>query len=461
MGRCPSCKEWNTLIEERVEESSDKGIKPSLRSNWVGDKGIRPLSEITSDDHARFSSGIREFDRILGGGFVEGSLVLVGGDPGIGKSTLLLQICGQVDREGKILYVSGEESQTQIHMRAARLGIDSPDILLCSQTSFEDISRVIDEYKPSLCVIDSIQTLYSEELTSAPGSVSQAREVTAGLLRIAKNMMIPIVLVGHVTKDGTLAGPRVLEHMVDTVIYFEGENAGPFRMIRAVKNRYGATGELAFFEMTDKGLRQIDNASSLLLAGRPMNAPGSVITSSIEGSRSVFVEIQALLSPTSFSAPQRMAQGLDRMRLGMLLAILEKKFSLGINNMDAYVNVIGGLKVSERSADLAVLAAVFSAFRDLPVRSDTLVFGEVGLTGEIRPVSFIERRIGECVTLGFQYCVLPGANKAALDKISKKITSIGRSNTKESAIIALPEFIYVDTLSEAIDVLFTSGGSFR
>ena len=298
MGRCPSCKEWNTLIEERVEESSDKGIKPSLRSNWVGDKGIRPLSEITSDDHARFSSGIREFDRILGGGFVEGSLVLVGGDPGIGKSTLLLQICGQVDREGKILYVSGEESQTQIHMRAARLGIDSPDILLCSQTSFEDISRVIDEYKPSLCVIDSIQTLYSEELTSAPGSVSQAREVTAGLLRIAKNMMIPIVLVGHVTKDGTLAGPRVLEHMVDTVIYFEGENAGPFRMIRAVKNRYRANRRTGVFEMTDSAC---DKSITLLPAScRPSDeCSKSVITSSIEGSRSVFVEIQALLSPTS------------------------------------------------------------------------------------------------------------------------------------------------------------------
>ncbi len=454
MGRCPSCKEWNTLIEERSEPSPDKSGKPSMRSNWVGDSGVRALSEISSDDKARFSSGMKEFDRILGGGFVEGALVLVGGDPGIGKSTLLLQICGRLNRNGKVLYISGEESQSQIHMRAVRLDIDSPSILLCSHTSFEDISRIIEEHKPSLCIIDSIQTLYSEELTSAPGSVSQAREVTAGLLRIAKNLMIPIVLVGHVTKDGTLAGPRVLEHMVDTVIYFEGESSGPFRMIRAVKNRYGATGELAFFEMTDKGLKEIENASSLLLSGRPMNAPGSVITSTIEGSRSVFVEIQALLSPTSFSVPQRMAQGLDRMRLGMLLAILEKKFELGINNMDAYVNVIGGLRINERSADLAVLAAVFSAFRDIPVRSDTLVFGEVGLTGEIRPVNFIERRLGEAIALGFRYCVLPGANKQAVDKLSKKISSGTRTNTADHAIMSLPEFIFVDSLSEAIDVLF-------
>lgn len=457
MGRCPSCKEWNTLIEERAEPASDRGGKPSMRTNWVGDHGVRALSEISSDHRDRFSSGIPEFDRILGGGFVEGSLILVGGDPGIGKSTLLLQICGRTDRKGKILYVSGEESQAQIHMRAERLDIDTPSILLCSQTSFEDIAGIIEEHKPDLCIIDSIQTLYSESLTSAPGSVSQAREVTSGLLRVAKSLLIPIVLVGHVTKDGTLAGPRVLEHMVDTVIYFEGDGAGPFRMIRAVKNRYGATGELAFFEMTDKGLIEIDNASSLLLSGRPINAPGSVVTSTIEGSRSVFVEIQALLSPSSFSTPQRMAQGLDRMRLGMLLAILEKKFLLGINNMDAYVNVVGGLRINERSSDLAVLAAVFSAFRDIPVRSDTLVFGEVGLTGEVRPVNFVERRLGEAIALGFANCVLPGANKQAIEKLSKKFASDSRTNTADHAIIALPEFIFVDSLSEAIDVLFAPG----
>ncbi|MBN1892671.1 MAG: DNA repair protein RadA [Clostridiales bacterium] len=456
MGRCPSCKAWNTLVEERIDSAGDRSAKPSMRSNWVGDSGVRSLAEVSSDTQARFSSGIGEFDRILGGGFVEGALVLVGGDPGIGKSTLLLQICNRCEREGHVLYVSGEESQEQIRMRASRLGISSSSIMLCSHTSFEDISRIIEKDKPSLCVIDSIQTLYSEELTSAPGSVSQAREVTAGLLQIAKNLKIPIVLVGHVTKDGSLAGPRVLEHMVDTVIYFEGEGTGPFRMIRAVKNRFGATGELAFFEMTDQGLKEIDNASSILLAGRPINAPGSVITSMIEGSRSVFVEIQALLSPTSFSVPQRMAQGLDRMRLGMLLAILEKKFTLGLNNMDAYVNVIGGLKINERSADLAVLAAIFSAFRDIPVRSDTLVLGEVGLTGEIRPVNFIERRLGESIALGFRNCVLPGANKQAIDKLSKKITSNTRANTADRAIIALPDFIFVDSLSEAIDVLFAS-----
>lgn len=456
MGRCPSCKEWNTLVEEKIHPTGDKAGKPSAHLNWSGDSGVRSLSEVSSDHQNRFSSGIGEFDRVLGGGFVSGALVLVGGEPGIGKSTLLLQICDRVHRDGKILYVSGEESQTQIRMRAERLDIRTHSILLSSLTSFEDISLIIREHEPSLCVIDSIQTLYSEELSSAPGSVSQAREVTAGLLRIAKSMMIPIVIVGHVTKDGALAGPKVLEHMVDTVIYFEGEESGAYRMIRAVKNRFGATGELAFFEMTDKGLTEIDDASSLLLSGRPINAPGSVITATIEGSRSVFVEIQALLSPTSFSVPQRMAQGLDRVRLGMLLAILEKKFSLGLMNTDAYVNVIGGLRIDERSSDLAVLTAVYSAFRDIPIRSDTLVFGEVGLTGEIRPVNFLEKRIIESRSLGFQYCVLPSANKQIIEKISKKISSNTRDKSAENAIIALPEFIFVDSLSEAIDVLFSS-----
>lgn len=454
MGRCPSCQTWNSMVEEKIE-SAVAGGKPSMQKNWVGDEGVVALTDVTADSKSRFSSGMKEFDRILGGGFVEGSLVMVGGPPGIGKSTLLLQICSLIHKEGTVLYVSGEESKSQIRMRANRLGIDSPVITLCSQTSYEYISDVISTQRPSLCIIDSIQTLYSEELTSAPGSISQAREVTAGLLRIAKSLMVPIVLVGHVTKDGTLAGPRVLEHMVDTVIYFEGENSGPFRMIRAVKNRFGSTGELGFFEMTDKGLQEVENASQLLLAGRPMNAPGSVVTSTIEGTRPVFVEIQALLSPSSFTSPQRMSQGIDRSHISMLLAILEKKFSLGINNMDAYINVVGGLRIDERACDLAVLGAVFSAFKDIAVRPDTMVIGEVGLTGEIRPVDQIERRTGEMRRLGFSYCVLPGANRPSIEKISKNIASNARTNTPDHAILSLPEFIFVDSVSEAIDVLFS------
>lgn len=454
MGRCPSCRAWNSMIEEKIE-SAIQGGKPSMPKNWVGDEGVVALTDVATEAKSRFSSGMKEFDRILGGGFVDGSLVMVGGPPGIGKSTLLLQICSLIRKEGTVLYVSGEESKSQIRMRATRLGIDSPSISLCSQTSYEYISDIISTKRPSLCIIDSIQTLYSEELTSPPGSISQAREVTAGLLRIAKSLMVPIVLVGHVTKDGTLAGPRVLEHMVDTVIYFEGENSGPFRMIRAVKNRFGSTGELGFFEMTDKGLREVENASTLLLSGRPINAPGSVVTPTIEGTRPVFVEIQALLSPSSYTSPQRMAQGFDRSHIGMLLAILEKKFLLGLNNFDAYINVVGGLRIDERACDLAVLAAVFSAFKDIPVRPDTMVIGEVGLTGEIRPVDQIERRIGEMRRLGFSYCVLPGANRPVFEKISKNIASNILTNTPENAILSMPELIFVDSLSEAIDVLFS------
>jgi DNA repair protein RadA/Sms len=444
------------MLEEKTASSTASSVKPSMSRNWAGDEGVVPLAAITTDQNERFSSGLKEFDRILGGGFVEGSLVLVGGDPGIGKSTLLLQICNLADRKGQILYVSGEESKAQIRMRAGRLGIDNPAISLCSQTSYEFISETISSLKPSLCVIDSIQTLYSEELTSAPGSVSQTREVTAGLLRLAKNLMIPIILVGHVTKDGVLAGPRVIEHMVDTVIYFEGENAGPFRMTRAVKNRFGATGELAFFEMTDSGLMEVENASSILLSGRPMHSPGSVVTTAMEGSRPVYIEIQALLAPSSFSIPQRMAQGLDRGRVSMLLAILEKKLSLGINNLDAYINVIGGLKITERACDLAILAAVFSALKDMPIRPDTLVIGEVGLTGEIRPVDSIASRLSESERFGFSCCILPSANKSTMDKLSKNIASNTRSNAAECATMSLPELIYVDSLSEAIDILFSS-----
>jgi DNA repair protein RadA/Sms len=442
-------------VEERVA-STPVDAKPSRQKNWAGDRDIVALSDVTSDDDQRFTSGIHELDRILGGGFVTGSLVLVGGDPGIGKSTLLLQVSHLSRLKGKVLYVSGEESKMQIRMRAQRLNADTDHITLCTQTSFESVAETIQTIKPALCVIDSIQTLYTEEISSAPGSISQVREVTAGLLRLAKSLMITIVLVGHVTKDGTLAGPRILEHMVDTVLYFEGEGSSPYRMLRAVKNRYGATGELAFFEMTQEGLTGVESASTLLLSGRPISVPGSVITACLEGTQSVLVEIQALLNPSNYSVPQRMAQGLDRGRIGMLLAVLEKKFSVGINNMDAYINVVGGLRLTETACDLAVLAAVFSAMRDRPVRSSTLVLGEVGLTGEIRPVSHIEKRLSEAVRLGFNVAVLPGGNKDGIDRIRKRSKKSGNKNTND-VDDRFPECIYADTISEAMDVLFESG----
>ena len=491
MGKCPNCDTWNSLIEERVAASpvsSAATSKPSMRQGWVAGNEVIPLSDVSENDNPRYTSGMKELDRVLGGGFVSGSLVLIGGDPGIGKSTLLLQVSHLVKTKGSVLYVSGEESKTQLRLRATRLGIETDHITVCTQTSFEEVAETISAVKPSLCIIDSIQTLFSAELTSAPGSVSQVREVTAGLLRLAKDLLITIVLVGHVTKDGALAGPRVLEHMVDTVIYFEGENSSPFRMLRAVKNRFGATGELAFFEMTNAGLTEVENASTLLLSGRPIQVPGSVVTACMEGTRPILVEIQALLNPSNYSVPQRMAQGLDRGRIGMLLAVLEKKFSAGVNNMDAYINVVGGLKVSETACDLAILAAVYSALKDRPVRPNTLVIGEVGLTGEIRPVVDIERRLVEAARLGFSTCILPGSNKSGLERIirqrslvkpgiinnilsssntSTSGTSAGSSQADAQELPVFPELIYADTLSEAMDVLFveerpvTSGKGLR
>ncbi|MBP5491807.1 MAG: DNA repair protein RadA [Clostridiales bacterium] len=438
MGRCPSCKEFNTFDEVTETASAPADARPALRAGWIAERGTSKLSEVSRETEPRFSSGIPELDRILGGGFVEGSMTLVGGDPGIGKSTLLMQVSGSAKIDSEILYVSGEESKSQIRMRADRLGVKRDSISLCSQTSFEHISDLISEHKPGLCIIDSIQTLYSEEISSAPGSVSQTREVTAGLLRLCKSLNVPIVLVGHVTKDGAIAGPRIIEHMVDTVLYFEGDGSSSLRMLRATKNRFGATGEMAFFEMTQKGLIGVENASALLLSGRPHMAPGSVITSVVEGTRAILLEIQALMSPTAYSNPQRMTTGLDRNRVSMLLAVLESQCKVGIANMDAYINVVGGMRIDETACDLAILCAVFSSVSGKPLRENTLVLGEVGLTGELRPVSDLEKRISDAARLGFSACVLPGASKSAAERLALKI-----------------EYIYVDKISEAIDVLFS------
>ncbi len=444
LGRCPGCGAWNTLVEEKAAPA---GQSPS-RGPWAGTgparqanaAGIIQLADVTAGAEDRLSSGIHEFDRVLGGGFVKGSLVLIGGDPGIGKSTLLLQALSSIGQRHKTLYISGEESPQQIRLRADRLGLPGGlSIAVLAATDFAAIAAALERDKPDLAIVDSIQTLYVEELSAAPGSVSQIREATAGLLRLAKTRNITIVLVGHVTKDGSLAGPRVLEHMVDTVLYFEGERQQSYRILRAVKNRFGATDELGIFEMTDRGLQEVDNASQALLSGRPIQVPGSVVTACMEGTRPILVEIQALLNESAYGSPQRMAQGLDRNRITMLLAVLEKQFRFGLNNMDTYANVVGGLRVAETAADLAVVAAIMSSLKNKPIRASSLVFGEVGLTGEIRSIGQADRRIQEAARLGFTSFILPGSCRPGLAKI--KLPDIC-------------DLFFVDRISEALDLLF-------
>ncbi|MEA4888979.1 MAG: DNA repair protein RadA [Clostridiaceae bacterium] len=444
LGRCPGCGAWNTLVEEKVAPAGQSPSRGPWTGTGSGDKSNAgttvQLADVTAGAEDRLSSGIHELDRVLGGGFVKGSLVLIGGDPGIGKSTLLLQALRSIGNQHKTLYISGEESPQQIRLRADRLGLPGGlSIAMLAATDFTTIAATLNRDKPDLAIVDSIQTLYVEELSAAPGSVSQIREATAGLLRLAKNQNITIVLVGHVTKDGSLAGPRVLEHMVDTVLYFEGEHHQSYRILRAVKNRFGATDELGIFEMTDHGLQEVDNASQALLSGRPIQVPGSVVTACMEGTRPILVEIQALLNESAYGSPQRMAQGLDRNRITMLLAVLEKQFRFGLNNMDTYTNVVGGLRVDETAVDLAVVAAIISSLKNKPIRASSLVFGEVGLTGEIRSIGQADRRIQEAARLGFTSFILPGSCRPGLSKVK------------------LPDscdLFYVDRINEALDLLF-------
>ncbi|NLN45721.1 MAG: DNA repair protein RadA [Clostridiaceae bacterium] len=443
MGRCPGCGQFNTMVEERIVTSAPAG-RAGRSGGWAGQSGaaaganIVTLDEVTSGEGRRFATGMAEFDRVLGGGLVDGSLVLVGGDPGIGKSTLLLQACEKIGKQGTALYVSGEESPSQVKLRAERLGIDGSRIRLLSETSFDIIAATIAAEKPALTVIDSIQTMYAEELSSAPGTVSQVREVAGGLLRLAKHQGGVIVLVGHVTKDGAIAGPRVLEHMVDTVLYFEGERQGSYRILRATKNRFGATDELGIFEMRDTGLVGVENASQAMLAGRPLGVPGSVVAACVEGTRPILVEIQALLNASAYGTPQRMSQGIDRNRIIMLTAVMDRRLKLGLSNMDSFLNVVGGLRIDETAADLAVVCAIASTFRDQAIRPDTVVFGEVGLSGEIRPVTHVDRRVVEAGRMGFASCILPGGCRRATERIRAD---------------RLPELLFVDNIHEALDVV--------
>ncbi|TWI75392.1 DNA repair protein RadA/Sms [Desulfobotulus alkaliphilus] len=399
MGRCPECDVWDSFMEEREAPAAvRKGSEPK----------VYPMDSIPLDAEKRTETGIAELDRVLGGGLVSGSLVLIGGDPGIGKSTLMLQtLAGLAEKEREVLYVSGEESIRQIRLRSQRLGAVKPGILVAAETDVERVLHLAEAGKPDVLVIDSIQTMFSPELSSAPGSVSQVREATLRLMLFAKKSGIPTLLVGHVTKDGAIAGPRLLEHMVDTVLYFEGDRNHVFRILRAVKNRFGSTNEIGVFEMQDVGLREVGNPSAVFLAERPEAAAGSVVTTSMEGSRPILVELQALVTGTGGGSPRRTIAGLDSNRVALLAAVLEKKVGLNLAGHDIFMNVAGGVKVDEPAVDMGVVAALASSFLDRAVDGKTVVLGEVGLTGEVRAVSHLETRMGEALKMGFSRCLVP------------------------------------------------------
>ena len=433
-GQCPACKAWNTFVEEPIaSKSSVKGISAVRKESTYKDNHPVSLKEINSEEKERTSTGIGELDRVLGGGIVKGSLTLVGGDPGIGKSTLLLQICRYQANSGKkVVYVSGEESLKQIKMRAQRLGGFKENVFLLCETDINAAAEAVREAKPDMVVVDSVQTMYSEEITSAAGSVSQVREVTSVLMQLAKVEGIAVFLVGHVTKEGVVAGPKTLEHMVDTVLYFEGDQTAIYRILRGVKNRFGSTNEIGVFEMKEQGLVEVENPSKVMLDGRPTDASGSVVVCSMEGTRPLLIEIQALVSPTSFNMPRRTTVGIDFNRVNLLLAVLEKKAGMQLGGCDAYVNLAGGMKLGEPAIDLGIICAVVSSYRNLPVHEGTLIFGEVGLTGEVRGVSHVEQRLAEAVKMGFTRCIMPKTNAEVLsNNICKKIQVIGVSNVRE------------------------------
>jgi len=415
LGKCPDCGAWNSFVEEETP------------SGLVAQRMASPvhLSEISPISGRRTSTGIKEFDRTLGGGVVMGSVVLIGGDPGIGKSTLVLQALDGLSALGKVLYVSGEESPEQVKLRAERLGVMSESIILLPETSLEGILSVIEQIKPMVLVIDSIQTIFSLDLSSAPGSVSQIRECATRLMFLAKRHNIPLFLIGHVTKEGAIAGPKVLEHIVDTVLYFEGDRGSPFRILRAVKNRFGSTNEIGVFEMTARGLKEVDNPSQLFLSERPNSVPGSVVTVTLEGTRPLLVEVQALVTTSGLGVPRRTAIGVDYNRVNLLIAVLEKRLSMHLENMDVFVNVVGGLRIDEPAVDMGVIGAIASSFKNTPVESGVFTFGEIGLSGELRPVSQAEARLKEAVKVGFKRAVIPLGNARTLKAHDMEIIGTG------------------------------------
>ena len=407
LGRCPDCGEWNGLVEERkgaITRQSSLASHPSKSKP-------QPLSSIAKGYKQRASTGIKELDRVLGGGVVAGSIILIGGDPGIGKSTLLLQTLSGLSKQyGTVLYVSGEESPEQIKIRSERLSINSEDIILISETSLESMIHHAAKLTPKALVVDSIQTVYTEELVSAPGSVSQVRDCASKLMLFAKRSEIPVFIVGHVTKEGAIAGPRVLEHIVDTVLYFEGDKGHSYRILRTVKNRFGSTNEIGVFEMSDAGLMEVENPSRLFLLERPFNVSGSTVVASLEGTRPLMVEIQSLVSRSTFGMPRRTAMGVDFNRVNLLVAVLEKRIGLNLGGMDIFVNVVGGLRISEPAVDLGIITAITSSLRDIPVDPHVFMFGEVGLSGEVRAVTQAEARLKEASTIGFKQALIPSGN---------------------------------------------------
>lgn len=430
LGQCPACNEWNSFVEELTL----KGNKTLDRSSSSKIE-VLPLNDVNVPDNERINSNIKELDRVLGGGIVQGSLVLIGGEPGVGKSTLLMQACINLSHNTTLLYVSGEESSTQIKSRANRIGKTTNQFLLFCDSSLNNIINAVNKKKPKIVVIDSIQTVISEDITSAAGSVSQVREVTGTILRIAKEQNITFFIIGHVTKEGMVAGPRVLEHMVDTVLYFEGDNNNIFRILRSVKNRFGATNEIGVFEMSAKGLIEVDNPSRFMVNDSSVKNSGSVITSTVEGSRTILVEIQALIAESVFQIPRRTSYGIDYNRVNLLLAVLEKRAGLRLINCDVYVNVAGGLKLNEPSVDLSIIAAIISSFKNIPVNSKTVIFGEIGLSGEVRAVSRAANRVNEAINLGFDTVILPYAN-------SKDVKEYKNVN-----------FIYVKNIEDILNVI--------
>jgi DNA repair protein RadA/Sms len=434
MGKCPDCGKWETLVEQVVEKSRQGGT--TLRHSIIHNDPV-PMNSIQLDDDNRMLTGINEFDRVLGGGLVYGSLVLIGGDPGIGKSTLMLQaLNGLALSHHRVLYVSGEESVNQISLRSKRLGTSSSELYVVSEVELEAVFQMVDKLKPQVLVIDSIQTMFNSDLSSPPGSVSQVREAAMRLMIMAKKSNIPTFLVGHVTKEGAIAGPRLLEHMVDTVLYFEGDRNHMFRILRAVKNRFGSTNEIGVFEMKERGLDEVPNPSALFLSEMPENAPGSVVTASMEGTRTILVELQSLVASTSFGTPRRTVLGLDHNRVALLAAVLEKKIGMHLMNHDIFMNVAGGVKIDEPAVDLAIAAGIASAFLDRPIPGESVVMGEIGLTGEVRAISHLETRVSEIIKMGFKRCIVPESNFKRMI-IPEGITLIG-----------------VKTLGETMEYLF-------
>ena len=427
LGKCPACNSWNTFYEQKVVETKAGGHKDLAKSENKPQK----LNSYEAKETLRTSTGFGELDRVLGGGLVKGSLVLLGGEPGIGKSTLILQICDKVKGEGKVLYVSGEESAEQIKMRADRLGINNDDILFLGETDIDVVNQAIIEMNPKLVIIDSIQTMYSEEISAAAGSVSQVREITSQVMRVCKSRSITTIIIGHVTKEGNIAGPRVLEHMVDTVLYLEGERYFSYRVLRAVKNRFGSTNEIGMFEMNEEGMCEITNPSDILISEREDNTAGSCIVSSIEGTRAILIELQALTTQSIFGFPKRTANGTDYNRLALLIAVLEKRAGIMLGSQDVYLNLVGGIRVNEPSIDLGMMMAVVSSFKNVPIPKDMVIIGEVGLTGEVRRINVIDKRLKEAEKLGFKSCIIPESNKKDL-KEKYKLDIIGVSNINEA-----------------------------